>query len=101
MNQQEIEQTVAEMERRWRNRTPVTNILDANASNRVVMSEIILWGKQNNIKVDRFDENLQIAATKLFFKLRKEYPNDNWEYLNSATRQFCKKHKIPVPRGTR
>ncbi len=101
MTPEQIQLIVEESERLWRSRTPAANIQDVNASSRVTMSELIRWGNINGISIERMDEDLQEAWTRLFFRLRKEFPNDNWDYLNSATREFCKLRKIPIPKGTR
>jgi hypothetical protein len=98
MKPEEIKRVVEETERRWRERTPAKTISDANASYRVATSEIILWGNQNGINVDRMDEDYQEANTRLFFRLRREFPDETWDVLNSATREFCKRRGIPIPR---
>lgn len=98
MTPEDIMRTVDEVERRWRSRTPARSVLDANASYRVAMSETIQWGNQNGIKVDRMDINLQVEMTKMFFRLRREFPNEVWDHLNAATRTLCKRHGIPIPR---
>ena len=101
MTPEEIRLTVEEIERRWRSRTPAKTASDANASYRVATSEILLWGNQNGIEVDRTDEDFQEASTRMFFRLRKEFPNEKWDVLNAATREFCKKRKISIPKKAR
>ena len=98
MTPEEIKRTVDETERLWRERTPASNIVYLNASFRVSMSEIIKWGKENGIIVDRMDEDYQEASQRMFFRLMRELPDEPWGSLNSATVEFCKKRGITVPR---
>ena len=98
MTQEEIDLTVAENERRWRSRTPAKTVSDVNASYRVTTSELIAWGNEHGIKVDRMDENFQSATIQMYFRLRREFPQEQWDIINSATKEFCKRHRITIPK---
>lgn len=99
MNAADIERVVVETERRWRERTPATSIDAVDPAYRVGRGEIRAWCGEQNIRLDEMDEEFQAAVTRMYCKLRKEFPDElwNWQY-NAADRDFAKRHGIKLPR---
>lgn len=75
----DVERIVAEVERRWRARTPAIRIDEVDPATRVSRGEMRLWAKQNSVKYDDLDPDLALALDKMFRRLRKEFPKERWE----------------------
>lgn len=71
---------VAEVDRRFRERTPSIDLLSALPEQRVGRSEMTTWAEENGIRVDIEDAiALGKLMPKLFRRLRHEFPNEAWE----------------------
>ena len=60
-----------------------------------------LWCRDNGIKLDETDEELNVALTKMFLGLRREFPDEKWDAPNAAMKELCKKHGLRIPRARR
>lgn len=98
MTAEEINRVVEFIEKTWRDRTPATRVDEVPASYRVSRGEIRLWCNQQGIKLDEFDEQFQIAATTMFMRLRREFPDEQWASITQIERQWCKDRGITIPR---
>ena len=99
MTAEDIKRVVAEVERRWRERTPATRIDEVDASYRVSRGEMRRWCNEQNIPYDDMDEMLDVELVRLFMKLRGEFPDEKWNHMNFKARETCKKHGIKIPRA--
>lgn len=95
---EELRRVVAEVERRWRERTPATSVDEVNASYRVSRGEIRAWCKDQNVAIDETDDALELALIRLFMRLREEFPGEQWEAPNVRTKELCKKYGVKIPR---
>ena len=94
----DVERVVAEVERRFRERTPAKQIDEVNASYRVGRGEIRRWASEQGIALDEMDDALEVALLRLFARLRREFPFEMWDDWNSRTRELAKAHGIVLPR---
>jgi hypothetical protein len=85
-----IEKYIEEVERRWRSRTPATNVLDIEPESRVNRAEMVLWARQKGYTLPIRDDEFDRAVFSLFKRLRKEFPNEKWSKRNCATIQRMK-----------
>lgn len=98
MTPEHIQAVVDYLERTWRSRTPSTRVDEVNASYRVGRGEMRLWCRQNNIQLDEMDEDFQVASTRMYFRLYREFPHERWDYpVTAATQYLCKTYKITIP----
>jgi hypothetical protein len=77
----QIERFVAEMERRWRSRTPTLNADYANPDYRVGRSEMVTWAKEalglpEMGLVETVDPALVQAVGRMWRRLRREFPEE-------------------------
>jgi hypothetical protein len=71
---------VAEFERRFRERTPSTDILSALPECRVGRSEMQAWAEEcfgRKLVLDDYVE-LEAPIKRLLARLRKEFPEERW-----------------------
>jgi hypothetical protein len=77
----QIERFVAEMERRWRSRTPTTDPNYAHPDLRVGRSEMVTWAKEafgfQMDLVDSVEPTLVKAIDRMWRRLRRQFP-DEW-----------------------
>lgn len=71
---------LVEFERRWRERTPSTDILSALPQQRVGRSEMRAWFSASFGREITLDETLFLdpRLKMIFRKLRREFPRENW-----------------------
>lgn len=70
---------IAEIERRWRERTPAKDINDLMAGFRVRNSEMRAFAERNGFTLDTItDPEYQRRLSELMGRLKKEFPNENW-----------------------
>jgi len=99
MTAMDIAQYLDEVERRWRSRTPARTVNDVDAGSRVTRGEMRTWCRVNGIAfVEMDEEDSQVPLTRLMMRLRREFPGERWGYLNCATVDMCRRHKIVVPK---
>lgn len=101
MTTDEIARTVAEIDRRFRERTPATRVDEALASYRVGRGEIRRWCSEEGIHLDEFSEEFQLASLRMYVKLRREFPDERWEPISGPTLDLARQHKIRIPRVKR
>lgn len=101
MTANDIERVVAEIERRWRERTPATRVDEVNASYRVGRGEIRRWCTEQHIPLDEMDEDLEVAIIRLYVRLRREFPDEMWDHYNIRHQEAAKRHGITLPRPKR
>lgn len=92
MKTDDINKIIAEVEKRWRKRTPATRIDEVLASYRVSRGEIRQWCNQNNIELDELDDMFQVAMTKMFINLRKEFPEEKWSEWSARDKDLAKQY---------
>lgn len=83
MNADQRKRFVAEMERRFRSRTPTMDANYANPDTRVGRSEMVSWMKENGIPemsiVDTVEDEALVRDIKRFWRrMRKEFPEERW-----------------------
>jgi hypothetical protein len=79
MTQEEISAYLAEVERRFRERTPAPDIEAVFAPTRVGRGEMRAWFSDTFGRPLGFDEvELAPHMKKLFTRLRKEFPEEVW-----------------------
>lgn len=98
MTPEHIKAVVAEIERRWRERTPATRVDEVNASYRVGRGEMRRWCTEQGIPLDEMDEGLEVELLRLFVRLRREFPDEMWDHWNVRSRETAKTHGIALPR---
>ena len=81
MTEQQKLAYVAEMERRWRERTPSTDILSALPGYRVGRSEMRAWFLETYQQEMDFDDetDVQPLVAKMFARLRRKFPGERWD----------------------
>jgi len=76
----QIQRFVAEMERRWRSRTPTTDPNYANPDYRVGRSEMVTWAKDHlgftMDLVDSVEPGLIKAVDQMWRQLKREFPEE-------------------------
>lgn len=94
MNASQVATVVAEIERRWRDRTPAKSVADASPDDRVNRSEI------NAFCCERFgclppigDDDYDLAIFRLFDRLRREFPDERWEPKRNWTARTKERRK--------
>lgn len=95
---EDTQKFLSELERRWRSRTPATRIDEVRASDRVMRGEMRLWASENGVKIDELDDAFQAEVLRVFVRLRREFPDDQWDSYNYATRALAKRFGIVLPR---
>ena len=82
MTSTQIAAFVAEMERRWRSRTPTTDPNYAHPDYRVGRSEMVTWAHDTLgvtlDLVDTVDPTLVVALKHMWRRLRREFPDEGW-----------------------
>ena len=80
MTNTERDAFLAELERRFRARTPSMDILSALAPYRVGRSEMRAWFDERFGRSLTFDEEtgLQALVTRLYRRLKREFPQERW-----------------------
>ena len=80
MSKLQVEEFVAEMERRWRSRTPTTDPNYASPDYRVGRSEMVTWAEDRfSLKmtlVDTVEPTLTLAIGRMWSRLRREFPQE-------------------------
>jgi predicted 3-demethylubiquinone-9 3-methyltransferase (glyoxalase superfamily) len=80
MTDQQIAQFVAEMERRWRSRTPTLDANYINADLRVGRSEMVTWARDtfgvDFSIVDTVEPALVAAIKRMWRRLKREFPEE-------------------------
>lgn len=80
MNAVQVQKFVAEMERRWRSRTPTMDPNYANPDYRVGRSEMVTWAKETfGIEmglVDSVEPTLIKAVARMWRQLKREFPEE-------------------------
>lgn len=81
MTKREVDQYVAEFERRFRERTPARQIDEVIANHRVGRGEMRTWFAATFGRSITVDDvlDLQRPLKACFKKLRAEFPSDVWE----------------------
>jgi len=78
----EIEAFVGEMERRWRARTPATDVNYLNPDYRVGRSEMVTWAKDalgvTLTLPDTVEPLLVQRLTAMWRRLKREFPEEGW-----------------------
>lgn len=88
MTPEQIQIVVNEIERRWRSRTPPQSVYDVSPGSRVNRSEIVTFCIDQGFGPPPIlDDEYDKAIFALFAKLKKEFPNEQWDKDNAATRQ--------------
>ena len=98
MTADEITRLVAHVEQLWRSRTPPTSVHEMLPSYRVGRAEIWAWCNDNGIRYDELDEECDVAMTKMFLRLRREFPAEKWDAPNAHMKELCKKYKLRIPK---
>ena len=76
-----IDRLLAEVERRWRSRTPAKKIDEVEPESRVSRGEVRLIAKQIGLgdQLPIGDMNFDGAIRAMFDRLRREFPNEQWD----------------------
>lgn len=82
MTPDQIRAFVAEMERRWRSRTPTMDPNYAHPDYRVGRSEMVTWAQDqlgaSLDLIDTIDPELVRAIARMWRRLRREFPDEGW-----------------------
>ena len=79
MTDEQLAILMAELERRWRSRTPAKDVNDLMPEWRVRHSEMRLFAKQQGFELQSLlDERYNAAVRALMEKLRREFPKEPW-----------------------
>lgn len=83
MNAEQRKRFVAEMEKRFRSRTPTTDANYANPNYRVGRSEMVTWMKENGIPeasiIDTVEDEALVRDVKRFWRrMRREFSDERW-----------------------
>jgi hypothetical protein len=95
-----IKEVMDEIEKRWRSRTPAKNVGDLDPGSRVNRSEVVMIFKQKGlgtppIQHDEYDR----ALFQLYDRLKKEFPNEQWQSATSRTQD--RRKELGLKRDTK